>query len=76
MRLMEFTIENKDAFEIGQEMSITEGILPSSYYYTLEHMLGMSANYRSYERLKARKGIVKEIKSTDKFDIVVLEFEE
>lgn len=76
MRLMEFTIENKEAFEIGQEMSITEGVLPSSYYYILEHMLGMSANYRSYERLKARKGIVKEIKSTDKFDIVVLEFNE
>lgn len=36
----------------------------------------MSANYRSYERLKSRKGIVREIKSTEKFDIVVLEFEE
>ena len=30
MRLMEFTIEDKDAFQIGQEMSITEGVLPSS----------------------------------------------
>ena len=76
MRLMEFTIEDKDAFQIGQEMSITEGVLPSSYYYILEHMLGMSANFRSYERLKSQKGIVREIKSTDKFDIVVLEFDE
>lgn len=31
MRRMEFTIEDKDAFQIGQEMGVTEGVLPSSY---------------------------------------------
>ena len=57
MRTMEFTIENKDAFTIGQEMSVTEGVLPSSYYYTLEHALGMSGNFRSFERLKSTKAV-------------------
>lgn len=76
MRTMEFTIENKDAFTIGQEMSVTEGVLPSSYYYTLEHALGMSGNFRSFERLKSTKGKVVEIKKTDKFNVAVLEFDE
>ena len=40
MRTMEFTIENIKAFEIGQEIEVTEGKLPSSYYYTMEHALG------------------------------------
>ena len=42
MRTMEFTIENVKAFEIGQEIEVTEGKLPSSYYYTMEHALGMA----------------------------------
>ena len=62
MRTMEFTIENIKAFEIGQEIEVTEGKLPSSYYYTMEHALGMSRNYKSTERLKTTKGKVVEIK--------------
>lgn len=77
MRTMEFTIENNmDQLEIGQIVNVTEGVLPSSYFYTIEHALGMSANYKNAERLKSSKGKVIEIKETARFNIAVLEFEE
>ena len=43
MREMEFTIENTEALKPGMEVNVTEGVLPSSYYYMIEHALGMSA---------------------------------
>ena len=50
MREMEFTIENKEALKIGQEICVTEGVLPSSYYYMMQHALGMSRNFKSTQR--------------------------
>ena len=41
-----------------------------------EHALGMSANFKQAERLKTRRGVVKELKETPKFHIAVLEFDE
>ncbi len=76
MRTMEFTVEKLNAMEVGQELGVTEGILPSSYYYTLEHALGMSGNFSSRERLKSKSGKVVELKKTPKFNIAVLEFDE
>ena len=76
MRTMEFTVEKLNAMEVGQELGVTEGILPSSYYYTLEHALGMRGNFSSRERLKSKSGKVVELKKTPKFNIAVLEFDE
>jgi hypothetical protein len=36
----------------------------------------MSANFKQAERLKTRRGIVKELKETPQFHIAVLEFDE
>ncbi len=33
MRTMEFTIENIEAFRIGQTLEVTEGKLPTSYFF-------------------------------------------
>ena len=68
MRTMEFTIEDTKALKPGMVVNVTEGVLPSSYYYTIEHALGMSA--------KTRRGTVKELKETPQFHIAVLEFDE
>ena len=76
MREMEFTIEDTEALKPGMEVGVTEGVLPTSYYYTIEHALGMSANFKQAERLKTRRGIVKELKETPQFHIAVLEFDE
>lgn len=77
MREMEFTIEdNGNMLSIGQEVKVIENSLPSSYYYMIEHAIGMSSNYSNRERLKNLTGKVLEIKSTEKFNIAVLGFDE
>ena len=62
--------------EPGQEVEITEGKLPSSFYYTIEPAVAMSGNYSTPERLKSRKGIVKEVGETSRGYYVLAEFDE
>lgn len=60
----------------GQEVEITEGKLPSSYYYTIEPAVAMSGNYTTPERLKSRKGIVKEVGETARGYYVIASFDD
>lgn len=76
MRLMEFKMERENLVQEGQEVSITEGVLPSAYYYVINPAVAMSGNYVFRERLKSDHGIVKEIKHNDKGYYVVVEFDE
>lgn len=76
MRLMEFKMERENLVKEGQEVTITEGVLPSAYYYVINPAVAMSANYVFRERLKSEHGIVKEIKHNEKGYYVVVEFDE
>ena len=76
MRLMDFKMERENLVEIGETVKITEGVLPSSWYYVVEPAVAMSANFSFRERLKAREGVVKEIKQTPRGFYGVVEFEE
>lgn len=76
MREMEFKMERENLVKEGDEVTITEGVLPSAYYYTINPAVAMSGNYVLRERLKSDHGIVKEIKHNDKGYYVVVEFDE
>lgn len=69
-------MERTGLLEVGQVLPITEGKLPSSYYYTLGKAYAMSANYSVSERIKAKEGTVAEIRETPKGFFVTVELEE
>jgi len=76
MRQMEFKMERDNLVKEGDTVSITEGVLPSAYYYVINPAVAMSGNYVFRERLKSSQGIVKEIKHNEKGYYVVVEFDE
>lgn len=76
MRREEFKMERTGLLEVGQVLPITEGKLPTSYYYTLGQAYAMSANYVVSERIKSKEGKVVDIKETPKGYFVTVEFDE
>ena len=76
MREMEFKMERPGLLEPGQEITVTEGILPTSYYYTIDPSLAMSGNYEFRQRLKSRSGVVKSVEERPRGFYVVAEYEE
>ena len=76
MRREEFKMERTGLLEVGQVLPITEGKLPTSYYYTLGKAFAMSANYVVSQRIKSKEGKVVDIKETPKGYFVTVEFDE
>ena len=76
MRQMEFKMEREGLLETGQKVTITEGLLPSNYYYIIDPSLAMSANIPFRYRLKSREGIVTDVIENDRGYYVTVEFEE
>ena len=76
MRRVEFKMERMNLVQVGDIFPITEGKLPTSYYYTLGKAYAMSANFKPGERLQTREGKVVEIEETPKGYFVMVEFDE
>lgn len=76
MRRMEFKMERQGLLEPGQEITVTEGLLPSNYYYTIDPSLAMSGNIPFRNRLKSREGRVVNIEENSRGFYVTVAFDE
>lgn len=76
MRRMEFKMERQGLLEVGRDVTVTEGLLPSNYYYTIDPCLAMSANIPFRYRLKSSKGRVIDIQEKPRGFYVTAEFDE
>lgn len=76
MRQMEFKMERPGLVREGEEVTVTEGVLPSNYYYTIDPSLAMSGNIPFRERLLARRGKVLSVIENERGFYVTVEFEE
>ena len=76
MRTMEFKMERQGLLKEGDEITVTEGLLPSNYYYTIDPSLAMSGNIPFRERLKSREGKVTQIIENERGFYVTVEFDE
>lgn len=75
-RKMEFKMERQGLLAVGDRVTVTEGVLPSNYYYTIDPALAMSGNFPFRERMLAREGVVTDIVENERGFYVTAEFEE
>lgn len=75
MREMEFKMERPGLLTVGQKITVTEGVLPRNYYYTIEPSLAMSGNIPLRDRLPVREGVVTNIVENARGFYVTAEFD-
>lgn len=76
MRMMEFKMERPGLLQEGDHVTVTEGVLPSNYYYTIDPAMAMSGNFPFRERLHAREGDVTAVIENERGYYVTVAFEE
>lgn len=75
MRKMEFKMERQGLLSVGDKITVTEGVLPSNYYYTIDPSLAMSGNIPFRDRMLAREGVVTDIIENERGFYVTAEFD-
>lgn len=76
MRQMEFKMERPGLVKEGDSITVTEGVLPSNYYYTIDPAVAMSGNIPFRDRLRARNGKVLSVVENERGFYVTVEFDE
>ena len=67
MRQERFKMEREGLVEEGLEVEISErSAVTGQYPYPVEPSVAMSGIYRTRQRIKSRKGIIKEIEKTQR----------
>ena len=73
---MDFKMERPGQVKEGDTVTVTEGVLPSNYYYTINPAVAMSGNIPFRERLKTDSGTVVSGEENERGYYVIVEFEE
>lgn len=76
MREEVFKMEREGLVKEGDVLPITEGKLPTSYYYTLGRSYAMSANFAPNNRIKSREGKVIKVETEEAGFYVTVAFDE
>ena len=76
MRTMEFKMERPGLLKEGDHVTVTEGVLPSNYYYTIDPSLAMSGNYPFREKLLSKDGDVTAVIENERGFYVTVAFDE
>ena len=76
MRSMVFKMERPGLLKEGDKITVSEGTLPTSYYYTINPALAMSGNIPLRERMMARDGVVTAVEKNERGYYVTAEFDE
>ena len=76
MREMEFKMERPGLLHEGDHVTVSEGLLPSNYYYTIDPSLAMSGNIPFPKRLKSREGTVTKVEQNERGLYVTAAFDE
>jgi hypothetical protein len=73
---MVFKMERQGLLQVGNQVTVTEGVLPSNYYYVIDPSLAMSANIPFRERLCSKSGVVTDIEENARGFYVTVAFDE
>ena len=76
MRQESFKMERPGLVKPGDKIQITEYQSYMNYSYIIEPAVAMSGCYPNSQRIKSRKGIVRNIEHTPRGFIVTAEFDE
>ncbi len=76
IRRMDFKMERPGQVKVGDVITVTEGVLPSNYYYTINPAVAMSGNIPFRDRLQSKSGTVVSVEENTRGYYVIVEFEE
>ena len=76
MRQEKFKMERQGLINVGDEVEISEYQSFINYSYIIEPAVAMSGCYPNAQRIKSKKGIVRNIEHTPRGFIVTAEFDE
>lgn len=77
MRQERFKMEREGLVEVGQEVEISErSAVTGQYTYLVEPSVAMSGIYRTRQRIRSKRGRIKEIEKTERGFYLIVELDE